>query len=81
MLFRSSREKVNEFVMNILGDKDTADLSELSSMNDEMYVMTLLSVANSKSKNCGYNVEISQNNVVLGDYEIPQIIYTRRKPR
>ena len=78
---RFSREKVNEFVMNILGDKDTADLSELSSMNDEMYVMTLLSVANSKSKNCGYNVEISQNNVVLGDYEIPQIIYTRRKPR
>lgn len=78
---RYSREKVNQFVMEILGDKDRADLSGLSEINDEMYVMTLLSVANSKSKDRSYNVEISDNSIKLGDYEIPQITYIRRKPK
>ncbi len=78
---RFSREKVNSFVMGLLGDKDSASISDISSMNDETYVLTLLSVANSKSKYRSYDIEISENSFRLGDYEIPQITYIRRKTK
>ena len=78
---RFSREKVNSFVMGLLEDKDSASISEVSSMDDDAYVLTLLSVANSRSKNRSYDIEISEDSFRLGEYEIPQITYIRRKTK
>ena len=78
---RFSREKVNSFVMGLLGDKDSVSISDVSSMDDDAYVLTLLSVANSRSKNRSYDIEISEDSFRLGEYEIPQITYIRRKTK
>ena len=78
---RFSREKVNSFVMGLLGDKDSVSISDVSSMDDDAYVLTLLSVANSRNKNRSYDIEISEDSFRLGEYEIPQITYIRRKTK
>lgn len=75
---RFSRESVYKFVEKALGDKDSVDITDIPILDDEGYVMTLLSVANAKNKDRTYDVEISDKTISLGEYEIPQIVYIRR---
>lgn len=75
---RFSRESVYKFVENALGDKDRVDITDVPILDDDGYVMTLLSVANAQNKDRTYDVEISDRTISVGEYEIPQITYIRR---
>ena len=76
---RFSRENVYRFVESALGDKDMVDISDIPISDDESYVMTLLSVANVQNKDRNYDVEIADETISVGEYEIPKIKYIRRK--
>ena len=76
---RFSRESVYKFVENALGDKDRVDITDVPISDDDGYVMTLLSVTNAQNKDRTYDVEISDRTISVGEYEIPQITYIRRK--
>lgn len=76
---RFSRERVYQFVSDILGDKDIVDITDIPILDDESYVMTLLTVANIQNKDRNYDVEISNETIFVGRYEIPKITYVRRK--
>lgn len=75
---RFSREMVYRFVDNILGDKDRVEITDASVTDDDSYVMTLLSVANSHYQDRTYDVEISEDTISVNGYEIPKITYIRR---
>lgn len=76
---RFSREQVYRFVANALGDKDRVDITDIPITDDESYVMTLLTVANIQNKDRNYDVEITDETISVGEYEIPKITYIRRK--
>ena len=76
-----SRERVYKFVSDALGESDTVDISDISIPDDESYVMTLLTVANAQNKDRNYDIEIHDETISAGKYEIPKITYTRRKSR
>ncbi len=76
---RFSRERVYKFVEDALGDKDMVDITDIPISDDESYVMTLLTVANARSKDRNYDIEISDKTISTGNYEIPKITYFRRK--
>ncbi len=76
---RFSRERVYKFGEDALGDKDMVDITDIPISDDESYVMTLLTVANAHNRDRNYDVEISDETISVGDYEIPMITYFRRK--
>lgn len=75
---RFSRESVYKFVEKALGKNDRVNITDIPILDDESYVMTLLSVANAQNKDRTYDVEISDKTISVGEYEIPQITYIRR---
>lgn len=76
---RFSREMVYRFVEQILGDKERAEITDEYVSDDDSYVMTLLSVANSRYQDRTYDIEISDDTLSVNGYTIPQITYIRRK--
>lgn len=78
---RFSRERVYKFVSDALGESDTVDISDIPIPDDEGYVMTLLTVANAQNKDRNYDIEIYDETISVGKYEIPKITYTRRKSK
>ena len=75
---RFSRESVYKFVEKAFGKNERVDITDIPILDDESYVMTLLSVANAQNKDRTYDVEISDKTISVGKYEIPQITYIRR---
>lgn len=78
---RFSREMVYRFVDQILGDKDRVEITAAYLLDDDSYVMTLLSVANSHYQDRTYDVEVSKDTLSVNGYEIPKIIYIRRNKK
>lgn len=78
---RFSRETVNRFVEQILGDKDRVEITDAYVSDDDSYVMTLLSVANSHYQDRTYDVEVSDDTISVNGYEIPKITYIRRNKK
>lgn len=75
---RFGREQVYRFVADALGDKDRVDITDIPITDDESYVMTLLTVANIQNKDRNYDIEITDETISVGKYEIPKITYIRR---
>ena len=78
---RFSREMVYRFVEQILGDKDRAEITDEYISDDDSYVMTLLSVANSHYQDRTYDVKVSDDTISVNGYEIPKITYIRRNKK
>lgn len=74
-----SRESIYKFVEDALGEKDSVDITDIPILNDESYVMTILTLANAQNKDRTYDVELSDRTISVGEYEIPQLTYIRRK--
>lgn len=77
-------ERINKFVSNLLGENESVSIGSDQITDDESFVIALLSVAHSKSKLSEYNVEIGEDSRSANEYdryEIPRIIYTRRKKK
>ena len=76
---RFGREQVYRFVSDALGEKDRVEITDIPITDDESYVMTLLTVANIQNKDRNYDVEIADETITVGKYEVPKITYIRRK--
>ena len=78
---RFGRERVYQFISDALGDMDMVDISDIPILDDESYVMTLLTVANARNKDRNYDIKIYDETISVGKYEIPKITYIRRKSK
>lgn len=78
---RYGMERINNFVADLLGENESISIGSERITDDESFVLALLSVAHSKSKLSEYNVEIAEDFRAANGYEIPRIIYTRRKSK
>lgn len=73
-----SKQKINLFVLEILGDKDTVSTEDFEVLDDETYIMTLLSVVYSSDHDSFYKIEFLQKNIKKGIYDLPLMIYKRK---
>ena len=78
---RYGMERINNFVADLLRENESISIGSERITDDENFVLALLSVAHSKSKLSEYNVEIAEDSRAANGYEIPRIIYTRRKKK
>ncbi len=76
-----SKKNVAAFVDELLGDKKVTSTRDFEISDDDAYIMTLLSVVQANEKFSGYTIEVKDEIVQTGTYEIPLIIYKRRNGR
>lgn len=76
-----SKKNVAAFVDELLGDKKVISTRDFEISDDDAYIMTLLSVVQANDKSSEYTIEVKDEIVQRGAYEIPLIIYKRRNIR
>ena len=76
-----SKKNVAAFVDELLGDKKVTSTRDFEISDDDAYIMTLLSVVQANDKSSEYTIEVKDEIVQRGAYEIPLIIYKRRNIR
>lgn len=76
-----SKKNVAAFVDELLGDKKVTSTRDFEISDDDAYIMTLLSVVQVNDKSSEYTIEVKDEIVQRGAYEIPLIIYKRRNIR
>lgn len=76
-----SKKNVAAFVDELLGDKKVTSTRDFEISDDDAYIMTLLSVVQANDKSSEYTIEVKDEIVQSGAYEIPLIIYKRRNIR
>lgn len=74
-----SKQNVAAFVDKLLEDKNEVSTKDFEIKDDDTYIMTLLSVVQANDRNSRYTVNISEKFVRSDKYEIPIIVYRRRK--
>lgn len=74
-----SKQNVAAFVDRLLENKEEISTSDFEIQDDDTYIMTLLSVVQANDRNSKYTVSVSEEFVKYGKYEIPLVVYRRRK--
>lgn len=74
-----SKKNVAAFVDKILEDKDEISTNDFEISDDDTYIMTLLSVVQANDKSSAYTIDLKNELVKSPLYEIPLMIYKRRK--
>lgn len=72
-----SKQNVAAFVDKLLGDKSEISTQNIE-INDDTYIMTLLSVVQANDRNSKYAVDISNEMIKSDKYEIPLMVYRKR---
>lgn len=73
-----SKQKVAEFVDKLMDGKQEVSTSDFEINDDDTYIMTLLSVVQANDRNSKYKIDISEELIKTGKYEIPLMVYSRR---
>ncbi len=73
-----SKRKVSAFVEKLLGDGDEISTRDFTIEDDETYIMTLLAVVQANQYS-DYEVHWQEDTVQSGVYQVPLIVYKRRK--
>ena len=74
-----SKQNVAAFVDKLLENREEISTKDFEIQDDDTYIMTLLSVVQANDSNSRYRVSVSKNFVKSEKYEIPLIVYRRRK--
>lgn len=74
-----SRKNVNAYVDKLLADRNEIKSSEMVIENDEDYIMMLLSVVQANDRNSKYTIELSDEEIKCGRYQIPAMTYRKKR--
>ena len=74
-----SKQKVTAFVENLLNERKEISTKEFPIHDDDTYIMTLLSVVQANDRNSVYQVICYEEYVQSEPYQVPLIVYKRRK--
>lgn len=74
-----SKQKVTAFVENLLNGREEISTKECPIHDDDTYIMTLLSVVQANDRNSVYRVICYEEYVQSEPYQVPLVVYKRRK--
>lgn len=73
-----SKSNVMKFIYNMFGERNEIRTSDINMTDDEVYIMTMLSVAYASDKDSGYTIEVKDNIIDCEKYKIPDIVFRKK---
>ena len=73
-----SKKNVMKFVHNMFGDRTEIRTSDISVTDDEIYIMTMLSVAHAGDRDSDYTIEVEDRTIDYENYGVPDIIFRKK---
>lgn len=76
---RLSTKRINEYVGELLEDKNELNSLNLDIKNDEELILTIYSMIKGWDKNIFYKIDLKEGNIKNNNYSIPDMDYIRRR--
>lgn len=73
-----SKKNVMKFVHNMFGDRTEIRTSDINVTDDEIYIMTMLSVAHASDRDSDYTIEFEDRTIDYEGYEVPDITFRKK---